>query len=188
MFKCILATGTTADLGPSEIEFNFPLILYRCVCSVRLGACVVSRVLKPLWLAGALDMASSHNGGFILPTVKRLSVLRCAYVAQSSMTIPSAYPCLQHMYLQCCKCAFFCRNIVLACRQCSKNQWYEWVFLFTIWFVTYCSIVYSAYFLLDNVIVCSSHSLSVFLSLHLSSSSTYITYYFTTFYFYHTLS
>lgn len=72
MYKCILATGTTADLGPPEVEFNFLLVLYRGMCIVRLGACVVSRVLKPLWLAGAADMASSHNGGFILPTVKRL--------------------------------------------------------------------------------------------------------------------
>lgn len=30
--KCILAMGTTADLGPPEVEFNFPLVLYRIVC------------------------------------------------------------------------------------------------------------------------------------------------------------
>lgn len=72
VYKCILAMGTTADLGPPEVEFNFPLVLYRLVCIVRWGACVVSIELKPLWLAGAADMASSHNGGFILPTVKRL--------------------------------------------------------------------------------------------------------------------
>lgn len=63
---------TIADLGPPEVEFNFPLVLYGGVCIVPLGACVVSTVLKPLWLAGAADVASSHNGGFILSTVKRL--------------------------------------------------------------------------------------------------------------------
>lgn len=33
---------------------------------------VSSIVLKPLWLAGAADIASSHNRGSILSTVKRL--------------------------------------------------------------------------------------------------------------------
>lgn len=72
MHECILAASATADRGPPEVEFNFPLVLYCVVCIARLGACVVRRVLKPLWLAGAADMASSHNGGFILLTVKRL--------------------------------------------------------------------------------------------------------------------
>lgn len=42
------------------------------MCIVHLGARAVSGVLKPLRLAGAADMTSSHNGGFILPTVKGL--------------------------------------------------------------------------------------------------------------------
>lgn len=55
--ECILATSTTADLGPPKVEFNFSLVLPRQECIVHLGACVVSIVLKLLWLARAVDMA-----------------------------------------------------------------------------------------------------------------------------------
>lgn len=92
MYKCILTTGTTADLGPPEVEFNFPLVLYRVVCIVHLGAWAVSRVLKPLWLAGAADMASSHNGGFILPTVKRLQSVKVCLRGLVSYDDPQCKP------------------------------------------------------------------------------------------------
>lgn len=76
MGRCILATGTASDPPPPEVQFNFSLVLYgmlcACVCVVHSDARAVSRVLKPLRLAGVADMTSSHNGGFILPTVKRL--------------------------------------------------------------------------------------------------------------------
>lgn len=58
--------ASAADLGPHEVGFNFPLVFVRRIA--RLG----------------VDMTLSRNGGFILPTVKRLRhvrVLRCAYAA-----------------------------------------------------------------------------------------------------------
>lgn len=92
VYKCILATGTTADLRPPKVEFNFPHVLYHVVCNVRLGACAISRVLKPLWLAGEADMALSHNGGFILPTVKRIQSVKVCLRGLVSYDDPQCKP------------------------------------------------------------------------------------------------
>lgn len=75
------------------------------MCIVHLGARAVNGVLKPLRLAGAADMTSSHNGGFILPTVKRLQRVkvrlrgpvsyddpRCQPPARSSRTCSAVNP------------------------------------------------------------------------------------------------
>lgn len=53
----------------------------------------VSRVLKPLRLAGVADMTSSHIGGFILPTVKRLEGFQGALTRFGRPSEPT--PCLQ---------------------------------------------------------------------------------------------
>lgn len=62
------------------------------MCIVHLGARAVSGVLKPLRLAGAADMTSSHNGGFILPTVKRLQSVKVRLRGPVSYDDPQCQP------------------------------------------------------------------------------------------------
>ncbi len=155
-----MATGTTGDLGSPEVEFNFPLVLYQVMCIVRLGACVVSRVLKPLWLAGAADMASSHNGGFILPTVKRLlgvKVRLCRLVSYDGLHCKPLPAARVPAALKMCCAAFsvevLCLHVGSVARICGQ---YSFFFPCTIFCLVlqYC-IQNSAYFLLDKMITLS---------------------------------
>lgn len=77
----------------STIQFSTRFVLPCCVCVVHSDARAVSRVRKPLRLAGVADMTSSHNRAFILPTVKRLQGFQGALTKLGLPSEPT--PCLR---------------------------------------------------------------------------------------------